>query len=38
LTRKVGKGDVIVLQPGTPHWFDAVDGTITYVESRVRVK
>jgi mannose-6-phosphate isomerase-like protein (cupin superfamily) len=38
VTRKVGKGDVIVLQPGTPHWFDAIDGTITYVESRVRVK
>jgi len=24
--------------PGTPHWFDAIDGTITYLESRVRVK
>ena len=38
LTRKVGKGDVIVVPPGTPHWFNAVDGTITYLESRVRVK
>lgn len=38
LTRKVGKGDVIVVPPGTPHWFDAIDGTITYLESRVRVK
>jgi mannose-6-phosphate isomerase-like protein (cupin superfamily) len=36
--RKVGKGDVIVVPPGTPHWFDTVDGTITYLESRVRVR
>jgi mannose-6-phosphate isomerase-like protein (cupin superfamily) len=38
LTRKVGKGDVIVVPAGTPHWFDAIDGTITYLEARVRVK
>jgi mannose-6-phosphate isomerase-like protein (cupin superfamily) len=38
LTRKVAKGDVIVVPPGTPHWFTAIDGTITYLESRVRVK
>ena len=38
LTRTVTKGDVIVVPPGTPHWFTAVDGTITYLESRVRVK
>jgi mannose-6-phosphate isomerase-like protein (cupin superfamily) len=38
LTRKVSKGDVIVVPPGTPHWFNAIDGTITYLESRVRVK
>ena len=38
LTRKVGKGDVIVVPPGTPHWFSTIDGTITYLESRVRVK
>lgn len=38
VTRRVGKGDVIVVPPGTPHWFNAVDGTITYLESRVRVK
>jgi quercetin dioxygenase-like cupin family protein len=37
-TRKVGKGDVVVMPPGTPHWFDAIDGTVTYLESRVRVK
>ena len=38
LTRKAAKGDVIVVPPGTPHWFNAIDGTITYLESRVRVK
>jgi mannose-6-phosphate isomerase-like protein (cupin superfamily) len=38
VTRKVAKGDVIVVPPGTPHWFSAIDGTITYLESRVRVK
>ena len=38
VTHKVGKGDVIVVPPGTPHWFNGIDGTITYLESRVRVK
>ena len=38
VTRKVAKGDVIVVPPGTPHWFNSIDGTITYLESRVRVK
>ena len=38
VTRRVAKGDVIVVPPGTPHWFNAIDTTITYLESRVRVK
>ena len=38
MTREVAKGDVIVVPPGTPHWFSAIDGTITYLESRVRLK
>jgi mannose-6-phosphate isomerase-like protein (cupin superfamily) len=38
VTRKVATGDVIVVPPGTAHWFSAIDGTITYLESRVRVK
>jgi mannose-6-phosphate isomerase-like protein (cupin superfamily) len=38
VTRKVARGDVIVVPPGTPHWFNAIDGTITYLESRVRVR
>jgi mannose-6-phosphate isomerase-like protein (cupin superfamily) len=36
-SRHLAKGDVVVLQPGTPHWFSRIDGTITYLETRVRV-
>ena len=36
--RQVRAGDVLVLQPGTPHWFSQIDGeSITYMESRVRI-
>ena len=38
LARRVREGDILVLQPGTPHWFSSIDGdSITYMESRVRV-
>ncbi|NKB33025.1 MAG: hypothetical protein GKR91_08010 [Pseudomonadales bacterium] len=38
LAREVKEGDILVLQPGTPHWFSSIDGdSITYMESRVRV-
>ncbi len=38
LSRQVKAGDVLVLQPGTPHWFSNIDGeSITYMESRVRI-
>ncbi len=38
LARQVKAGDVLVLQPGTPHWFSAVGAEgITYMESRIRV-
>lgn len=38
LERQVKAGDVLVLQPGTPHWFKSIAGdTITYMESRVRI-
>lgn len=38
LARQVKAGDILVLQPGTPHWFSNIDGdSITYMESRVRV-
>jgi len=38
LARHVTAGDVLVLQPGTPHFFSAIDGeTITYMESRIMI-
>lgn len=36
--RKVSAGDVVILQPGTPHWFQSIDGDgITYMESRIQI-
>ena len=36
--RQVKAGDVLVLQPGTHHWFGQIDGeSITYMEPRVRI-
>jgi glc operon protein GlcG len=29
-TRRVGKGDVVVIPAGTPHWFRDVQGPLTY--------
>ena len=37
-SRRVGKGDVVVVPPGTPHWFSQIDGSITYLEARVPIK
>ncbi|MED5411313.1 MAG: hypothetical protein VYE30_03125, partial [Pseudomonadota bacterium] len=38
ISREVKEGDILVLQPGTPHWFANIDGdSITYMESRVRI-
>ena len=38
LARQVSEGDILVLQPGTPHWFSSIDGeTITYMESRIQI-
>jgi len=38
LAREVSPGDVLVLQPGTPHWFSSIDGeSITYMETRIRI-
>jgi quercetin dioxygenase-like cupin family protein len=28
VTRRVAKGDFIMVPEGTPHWFSAIDGTI----------
>jgi mannose-6-phosphate isomerase-like protein (cupin superfamily) len=35
VARHVQAGDFIVLPPGTPHWFSKIDGSITYVETRL---
>jgi len=38
LAREVSAGDILVLQPGTPHWFRSIDGeSITYMETRIRI-
>jgi len=38
LARNVSAGDILVLQPGTPHWFRRIDGeSIIYMESRVNI-
>lgn len=34
VSRHVGKGDVILVPPGMPHWYKDLDGTITYLEVR----
>ena len=34
-TRKIKAGDVVVIPAGVPHWFSAIDGSITYVVVRV---
>lgn len=33
-TRRVKKGDVILIPPNTPHWYKEIDGSITYLEVR----
>jgi uncharacterized protein GlcG (DUF336 family)/mannose-6-phosphate isomerase-like protein (cupin superfamily) len=35
-TRRLAKGDVIVIPAGTPHWFQTVDGAIDYYVVKVR--
>lgn len=36
-TRRVGKGDAILIPEGTPHWYKDVEGSITYLEVRFNV-
>ena len=36
-TRRVAKGDVILIPENTPHWYSQVDGSITYLEVRFNV-
>jgi mannose-6-phosphate isomerase-like protein (cupin superfamily) len=37
-SRRVTKGDVILVPAGTPHWYKDLDGSITYLEVRFDVK
>jgi quercetin dioxygenase-like cupin family protein len=34
VTRQVGPGDVVLVQPGEPHWYKDLTGPITYLEVR----
>jgi mannose-6-phosphate isomerase-like protein (cupin superfamily) len=36
-SRRVAKGDVILVPAGTPHWYKELEGTITYLEVRFDV-
>ena len=33
-TNEIKPGDVIVIPPGTAHWFSSIDGHVTYLEAR----
>ena len=33
-SRRVAKGDFIVIPAGTTHWFSSIEGSITYLEAR----
>jgi mannose-6-phosphate isomerase-like protein (cupin superfamily) len=33
-SRRFAKGDVIVIPAGSPHWYSALDGEVTYLEVR----
>jgi len=37
VSRRVGKGDVILVPAGTPHWYKDLEGSITYLEVRFDV-
>ena len=37
-TRRVSKGDVIVIPAGTNHWYKEVEGSVTYLEVRFDVE
>jgi mannose-6-phosphate isomerase-like protein (cupin superfamily) len=34
VTRRVTKGDVVIVPANTPHWYKEVEGAITYLEVR----
>lgn len=34
----VGRGDFVILPPGTVHWFAEINGSVTYIETRFEAK
>jgi mannose-6-phosphate isomerase-like protein (cupin superfamily) len=34
MTRRVAKGDVVLIPAGAPHWYKDLEGTLTYLEVR----
>jgi mannose-6-phosphate isomerase-like protein (cupin superfamily) len=36
VSRKVQKGDAVIIPADTPHWYSQVDGSITYLEVRFK--
>ena len=34
VTNEIKPGDVIVIPPGTAHWFSQINGHVTYIEAR----
>lgn len=38
VSRRVAKGDVVLIPAGTPHWYKDLEGSITYLEVRFDVK
>ena len=34
----VGRGDFVILPPGTVHWFSTINGSVTYIETRFEAK
>lgn len=37
VSRRVAKGDVILIPENTPHWYKDIEGSITYLEVRFNV-
>lgn len=34
----VGRGDFVILPPGTVHWFAKINGSVTYIETRFEAR
>ena len=36
VSQKIAKGDAVIVPANTPHWYQTVDGSVTYLEVRFR--